>query len=272
MKQFVKALKLFALRLLNRLGYTIVKLPPQGSKSSKMSTVMVGGKAIKIPQGSPLCHYYQTQPRMNYSLGTIAAMIQDRFPAAWAMDVGANVGDTLAVIKGQASLPVICVEGDGICFEILQENARLFDLVFLHQTFLAEKLGEAEMDAQKVGWNQTLVPARSGTPAQKFLFDTVDHLISGMSQRVVVKLLKVDTEGHDLRIIRGAEEVLKRDKPVLSFELNRENLEPLGDSVGDFFDFLVSLGYRRFLLSDSFGRLICFLCPNTKDMLLDLYR
>ena len=44
-----------------------------------------------------------------------------------------------------------------------------------------------------------------------------------------VKLLKVDTEGFDARVLRGSQNVLKIGRPVVLFEYNRENLTPLGE-------------------------------------------
>jgi FkbM family methyltransferase len=272
MKPFVKTLKLGVLRFINHLGYGIVKLPPKPRKTSKVTSVVLGGKNIKIHSGNPLCFQYKQNPQHNSSIGIMAALVKNRFPAAWVVDVGANVGDTLAIIKGQASMPVICVEGDAFCYELLQENARLFDEVYPFKTFLADMPGESNMELQKDGWNLTLTHAKPGSSGQRLQFDTLDLLVERMKQPVIVKLLKVDTEGHDLRIIRGAAGILERDKPVVTFELNRENIQPLGDSVGDFYDYLVNLGYHHFILNDSAGRLVGTLDSHAKTLLLDLYQ
>ena len=44
-----------------------------------------------------------------------------------------------------------------------------------------------------------------------------------------VKLLKVDTEGFEARILRGSQNVLKIGRPIVIFEYNRETLSPLGE-------------------------------------------
>jgi FkbM family methyltransferase len=271
MQQVIQSLKLEVLNLIRRFGYAIHKLPPRPKKTSRVVSIMLGGKSIKIHSGNPLCFQYRNNPNYNNSIGILAALVQSRFPKAWVVDVGANVGDTLAIIKGHASLPVICVEGDAICYDLLQQNARLFDNVHLLRAFLSDQPGAMQIVTQKDGWNMTLTQAGPGHSGRTLQFETLDRLVQKLNPSAV-KLMKVDTEGYDLRILRGASGILARDQPVITFELNRENLEPLGDSVGDFFDYLVNLGYHHFILHDAGGRLICALGQHEKSVFLDLYQ
>jgi FkbM family methyltransferase len=278
MKQPLKTLKLGVRGFLNHLGYSIVKLPPKRppppklGQTSEAAVVLVGGRPIKIHRGNPLCDAYQMNPQLNCLIGIGAEMVRHRFPDSWAVDVGANVGDTLAVIKGKAAMPVICVEGDPVCYELLEENARQFEEVFLVKTFLSDKPGETKVELQKSGWNTTLTEAKTDGSGQRLQFQTLDQVVQGLNRQARVKLLKVDTEGYDLRILRGAAGILERDQPVITFELNRENVEPLGDSVGDFFDYLVKLNYHHFILNDPVGGFICALNEQNRHVLLDLYQ
>jgi FkbM family methyltransferase len=272
MKQLLKTPKISILRLLNCLGYSLVKLPPRPGQTTAVASVLLGGRPIKIHKGNPLYHAYRTDPQWNSRLGIVAAIVKERFPAAWAVDVGANVGDTLAIIKGKAAMPVICVEGDPICYELLQENARQFENVSLVKTFLSDKPYETKVILQKTGWNTTLTEAGKDAGAQIVRFQTLDQAVQELNKDARVKLVKVDTEGYDLRVLRGAAGILERERPVITFELNRESIEPLGDSVGDFFDYLVALGYHHFILNDSGGRFVCALNEQSKGIFLDLYR
>src|SRR2546426_7854313 len=272
MKQPLKTVKLSLQGVFNRLGYVIVKLPPKSDENSGTAVVLVGDRPIKIHKRNPLCDAYRKNPQLNSLIGIAAEMVKNRFPDSWAVDVGANVGDTLALIKAKAAMPVICIEGDPICYELLQENVRQFEEVFLVKTFLSDKPGEASVELQKSGWNATLKEAKTVSSGQRIQFQTLDQVVQGSHSHARIKLLKVDTEGYDLRILRGAAGILAKDQPVIAFELNRENVEPLGDSVGDFFDFLVRLGYEHFILNDPVGGFICALNAQNRDVLLDLYQ
>ncbi len=272
MKEFLKPFKHGLLSLLGSVGYSVQRLPRKPRKTSKVTTLILGGKSIKIHSGNPLCYEYQQHPQLNGHIGWMAALVEKQFPDAWAVDVGANVGDTLAIIKSKASMPVICVEGDPVCYELLQENARQFERVKLIKAFLSDMPGESKVELQKTGWNTTLTEAKGDASGQKLLFQTLDQVVEGLNSHATIKLLKVDAEGYDMRILRGAAKILERDKPVINFELNRENIEPLGDSVGDFFDYLVNLGYIDFILNDPYGELVCKLNQSNKAVLLDLYQ
>jgi len=56
-----------------------------------------------------------------------------------------------------------------------------------------------------------------------------------------VALVKVDVEGHELAVFRGAAGILARDRPVLLFECEARHLT--GGAPSEVFDFLAGLGY-----------------------------
>jgi FkbM family methyltransferase len=57
-----------------------------------------------------------------------------------------------------------------------------------------------------------------------------------------VSFLKCDVEGHELHVFRGAEQLLRRDRPVLLFECEQRHH---GDhSIAEVFAYLEQLGYR----------------------------
>jgi hypothetical protein len=60
-------------------------------------------------------------------------------------------------------------------------------------------------------------------------------------KRIRVAFLKVDVEGHELQVFRGAARVLSRDAPVLLFECETRHLA--GGSLEEVFGHLHGLGY-----------------------------
>ncbi|QPF93366.1 FkbM family methyltransferase [Bradyrhizobium commune] len=62
-----------------------------------------------------------------------------------------------------------------------------------------------------------------------------------------VALLKVDVEGAEFAVLRGAERILRNDGPLLVFEC--ENRHLASGSVGDVFTFLEGLGYQGSFVS-----------------------
>jgi FkbM family methyltransferase len=75
--------------------------------------------------------------------------------------------------------------------------------------------------------------------------DTLDRQLEGQAGGPL-RFLKVDVEGHELALFRGAEGALRRDKPHLLFECETRHLTM--HSTTDVFSYLEALGYKGFLL------------------------
>jgi len=58
-----------------------------------------------------------------------------------------------------------------------------------------------------------------------------------------VDFIKTDTEGCDLRILKGAEKTIRRSRPVLCYEYLSAAADPHGDSREDFTEYICGLGY-----------------------------
>ena len=57
-----------------------------------------------------------------------------------------------------------------------------------------------------------------------------------------IALLKIDVEGAELGVFKGAERILRQHAPLLVFECENRHLAP--GHVGDVFAYLDGLGYR----------------------------
>lgn len=67
----------------------------------------------------------------------------------------------------------------------------------------------------------------------------LDRFLSGRA--LPVSFIKIDVEGHELTVFRGAEAVLRRDRPVLLFECEQRHHS--GRPIAEVFCYLNSLGY-----------------------------
>jgi FkbM family methyltransferase len=164
-------------------------------------------------------------------------------PGGTFIDVGANIGwyaFRAAQIVGQGGR-VLAVEVDSRALRCLQRTAHHnsdlpIDIAaiaadhadgFAHLR-MATECGHSVLS---VSDSDRLVPTR-----------TLDSLVKSKGYHRV-DLLKIDVEGAELRVLKGATDLLRQFRPRIVCELIPENLEEQGDSVGGLNELLLELGY-----------------------------
>lgn len=154
------------------------------------------------------------------------------------VDVGAHVGHWAVRLAGQAR-KVIAVEPDPATCAVLRENVALNGLGNVTVIEAAawdsgEMLRlEDPLSRERSGTNRTL-PDDAGTVRGQRL----DDLLAGEED---IRLVKIDTEGADLHVLRGLRETLARCQPAMIVERH----DFLGYyKAADLFALLAGLGYR----------------------------
>lgn len=67
---------------------------------------------------------------------------------------------------------------------------------------------------------------------------------------IKIDFIKIDSQGYDYLIMKGAKNTIQRDRPYLIFEVEQDiMLEKTGTKNQDFFDFLASVNYEWFNIS-----------------------
>jgi FkbM family methyltransferase len=69
-----------------------------------------------------------------------------------------------------------------------------------------------------------------------------------------IDLIKIDTEGYEVNILKGAEKTLLKFKPVLFIEIDEEHLVEQHSSAKDTIAYIKSLGYE--ITSDKTGKVV----------------
>jgi FkbM family methyltransferase len=75
----------------------------------------------------------------------------------------------------------------------------------------------------------------------------LDDLIPDDSK---IDFLKIDVEGAEFGVIKGAKRLLTQDRPLILFECGLGASNHYGTQPQDIFDFLSEIGYQLFLLKD----------------------
>ncbi|MGC9217635.1 FkbM family methyltransferase [Acidithiobacillus sp.] len=265
-------------RILSPLGVKVKRTLPGEyrpfSAAGKPTARRIGRFEILMYPSSQLFHIYGECPGYQAELGHIARAVVCGTPGARIIDVGANVGDTLAIIRSHCDAPVLAIEGDDASFELLARNTKIFPSVEALKAFLGEREEDISANIRQAGWNATLLPTGTspGDGRGKVVrLDTLDRILSGRPERPDYRFLKIDAEGFDFRIIRGARVFLSEIHPVLLFEYNRGSSDPPGeDAIATLVD-LAQMGYHDMLVWDAGGRFLLRADLSMTGLIRDLH-
>jgi len=242
--------------VLNKFGYDFIKINVHSQdKAKKIFKVKVGKFQINMPGNNIQISNYKYEPDVNSQLGRLAKIVYAKYSQLEVIDIGANVGDTIAIIKSYIDIPIIGIEGDEICYKFLKENTSQFKKITLIKQFLGEKKQSINVAFEKNGWNTTIIPTDASTDS--ITLQTLDEVLTTnnlLSNNL--KLLKIDTEGFDTIILRGATELIKNQNPVIYFEYNRSNMDTIKENGLSTLFSLVNYGYKNVILFDNKGRYI----------------
>ncbi len=208
-----------------------------------------------MPRSHSIIYNLSHFPYYNSNLQRIAAAYASYRRSAWSIvDVGANIGDTMLMLRQVTDKPIHCFEGDRFYYHILEQNARGIPGVRLHALLLAEKPETIRVkNNSKLGTSQFVADAEQG---EELRFDSLDHFFQKEATGEDIGLIKTDTDGYDLRILRGAKELLRRYQPVIFMEYDRGLFEQNQDDGLSFLHYLQELGYEDVLVYDNFGKLL----------------
>lgn len=234
-------------------------------------SVTVGSFKILMPSNSLLPDMFANNPNYSSELGRLIATTLRKYPDLCLIDVGANFGDSVAIAKSVANIPILCIEGDEHIFPLLEENTKQFEDVTIHKLFLGEKSESLPVMVEKQGWNMTIIPSQNGSSTMLRL-TSLDDLLSSVGDVRNHKVLKIDTEGFDCRIIRGSLSYLKAVKPVVTLEYNRDNMNRIGETGIETLSLLREIGYDVILFYDGQGRLVTSTRLSDEAVVQDLHQ
>ncbi len=257
-------------RALAPLGFELHRIP-RHLRIQRLTylPVTVGKFQIEMPSNSLLPDMFEMNPNYSSELGRLTATTYSKYPGLRVIDVGANYGDSVAIIRSVVDVPIACVEGDLGCLPILKKNLSQFDQVSVHNLFLGERTETISARFEKEGWNTTLIPSNNGS-SKPLTLTTLDDFSSSIDSRSC-KVLKVDTEGFDCRIIRGGLNFIKRVKPVIALEYNRDNMTRIGEIGIETLRMLKDIGYETILFYDGQGRLVLSTSLQDQAVIEDLH-
>lgn len=163
------------------------------------------------------------------------------------IDVGANIGSiTLRLAQKCQKGFVYSFEPDEVNYKKLIDNISLND--FDNIKPLKYGVGEREstkyletLDTFNKGKNRVLDISESEDSAKIKLISLDDF--AQKENLIKIDAIKIDVEGYEYRVLLGARELIRRDRPLLLLELDDVHLKKYNATIKDIFKFLKAHHY-----------------------------
>jgi FkbM family methyltransferase len=189
-------------------------------------------------------------------------------------DLGANVGffaTQLAQMLASQEPRIVAFEPVPTTFAKLVQSVEslgLHNRVQPLQAAVIEKPGHVHVNYSKrnslyaqVGMNGAPPHPRIGTKSARTPAISLDHFCALQGRRPA--LIKMDVEGSEVAVLRGAREVLRgADRAAILFEYNPVTLAECGARIEEFAELLA--GYTLHYVDDLDGQLLPFASPVTR--------
>jgi len=175
-----------------------------------------------------------------------------------AVDVGAHKGDFSRLL-----LNIGCFD-KVFSFEPMAENFRELDEVsraegwvnfFPIHKALGERRATVDINHDEDLATASILPYKENYKSigerrkQKVEIETLDRfLICGLTERLA--FLKIDTQGNDLAVLRGGEEVIARDRPIIQTEFIYTSMYEGQCSPRELTEYLLQLRYYLYSLNN----------------------
>ena len=169
-----------------------------------------------------------------HSLDELESMSAWIKPDGVVLDIGANVGNhTVYFSRCTEAKEIYVIEPVPVAYDILKINLELNQCVNVNTDHLGVALANEETQGYPVAYVDNLGSATlfEAAPTDSYYderfqkFDPVP-VVTGDSifQNISVDFVKIDVEFMELKVLDGLRKTIRRCRPVIHIEVNRENM------------------------------------------------
>lgn len=215
---------------------------------------------------APISHVYfdtcKSQPLRDKFIGIVAKFFGEKYKDSSFIDIGANIGDTAALMASNASNKLILVDVDNYFFSFLEKNVKQFkNEIELKKYFISN----GEVFKHRIIYEGGTAVVKEGNFNSKN--KPKSKLIENISNDKI-SFLKVDIDGYDLKAIQASISWINKQKPALIFEFDGLKSEII--EIDKLLISLFSIEYKFFTIWDDAGYKL--ISTSNKNEILDLCR
>jgi FkbM family methyltransferase len=222
---------------------------------------------LLLPLEHQLPIYRRSYREYSRNVGRLAGYVQAKYPGSPIIDIGANVGDTIAIIRTKTDAPILAIEGDDLYFRLLEENVDHSNLKFVTPAHAFVGSASAMQGTlRRVGGTASFEERSSSsvTPVP------LQAILAKHSQFEPARLLKIDTDGFDCQIVSSSLRWLASVRPVMFIEYDPALTRKQGVTAELVFEEVRSVGYKYAICWQNTGEYLLTAELDNKSLLNDL--
>lgn len=218
-------------------------------------TIPLWGKYLCMPVTHRLPIYMAENQFYNDLPRRVAMFLRNQCGQLGLVDVGANIGDTIAASHSLPNDKFIAIEANPNYVQYLQRNLTFTNNCVILEVYCGAAGGVCPIHIKEGSGTAIITEGSGGRHVDRTTVDrtTVDRIIKDLGDSGSYNFLKIDTDGHDFEIIKGAIDFIRCQQPALLFECDVFTNENYIADVLDTFERLLIAGYANAIAYDNFG-------------------
>lgn len=238
---------------IGRLAWSFVRKALIKLLSDPTCSLPIHGRRLKLPLSHSLPVYLKQFPFYDQLPRRISEYVHQKQGHLNCIDVGANIGDTIASFYQEDTDTFLAIEPNPKFSRLLSENWGWNKNVTMVSDICSSGSDEGTFLIQEKNGTASILRAGNGI---KMSSRPLDEIVNDRPFAANANVLKIDTDGHDFEVIEGSNELLSRNLPVVLFECDAfENTNYVEDCLRTL-NLLKRSGYNYFLLYSNFGYLM----------------
>ncbi len=211
----------------------------------------IHGQRLTIPMSHPLPEYMSNFPLYDRLPSRISKFVH-RSSNLNCIDVGANVGDTIAAFYQQETDVFLAVEPNPSFSKYLHANWGSNPNVTVVEEICSSVSETAMCKIDEKNGTASIAASDDGTAMTR---RTLDEMVADNQTASQCNVLKVDTDGHDFEVLAGAKNLIATNQPTVLFECEMFSNQHVHDCFA-IMKFFAASGYDQYMLYDNFGYLM----------------
>lgn len=171
------------------------------------------------------------------------------FSEATAIDIGANIGNH-SLYFSDYFRKVLSFEPNPRTFQVLQLNAGLAKNVQCFNEGISDTNADLLLETCNTNSGRSAITGTDSGSTRSIRVKALDSIID---ESETVRLVKIDVEGHEEQVLIGAEQTIRRNRPVILFEQHKEDFRA-GSTAA--IDLLKTYGYVNFAVIEDWPPLL----------------